>query len=106
MRCRLSMSIMVTTGRGATQGASFRDAAAIDNLRRVDTLIVSKMGTLTSASWLSDPVKGGTPEALAVLHAAGLRIVMATGDHALDRRRAAGHSVEVSLCRTQTALLF
>lgn len=106
MRCRLSMSIMVTTGRGATQGASFRDAAAIDNLRRVDTLIVSKMGTLTSASWLSDPVKGGTPEALAVLHAAGLRIVMATGDHALDRRRAAGHSVEVSLCGTQTALLF
>ncbi|HEX7852097.1 MAG TPA: hypothetical protein VF503_00190 [Sphingobium sp.] len=100
------MSIMVTTGRGATQGASFRDAAAIDNLRRVDTLIVSKMGTLTSASWLSDPVKGGTPEALAVLHVAGLRIVMATGDHALDRRRAAGHSVEVSLCRTQTALLF
>nr|WP_281283012.1 copper-translocating P-type ATPase [Verticiella sediminum] len=41
------MSIMVATGRGATQGVLFRDAAAIENLRRVDTLIVDKTGTLT-----------------------------------------------------------
>ncbi|PKO27946.1 MAG: copper-translocating P-type ATPase [Betaproteobacteria bacterium HGW-Betaproteobacteria-9] len=41
------MSIMVATGRGATQGVLFRDAAAIENLRKVDTLIVDKTGTLT-----------------------------------------------------------
>jgi len=41
------MSIMVATGRGATLGILFRDAAAIENLRRVDTLIVDKTGTLT-----------------------------------------------------------
>jgi Cu+-exporting ATPase len=41
------MSIMVATGKAATQGVLFRDAAAIENLRRVDTLIVDKMGTLT-----------------------------------------------------------
>jgi Cu+-exporting ATPase len=41
------MSIMVATGRAATQGVLFRDAAAIENLRRVDTLIVDKTGTLT-----------------------------------------------------------
>lgn len=41
------MSIMVATGRGATQGVLFRDAAAIENLRKVDTLIVNKTGTLT-----------------------------------------------------------
>ncbi|MFP5467580.1 MAG: copper-translocating P-type ATPase, partial [Gammaproteobacteria bacterium] len=41
------MSIMVATGRGATSGVLFRDAAAIENLRRVDTLIVDKTGTLT-----------------------------------------------------------
>ncbi|MDM0122734.1 copper-translocating P-type ATPase [Variovorax sp. J2L1-78] len=41
------MSIMVATGRGATQGILFRDAAAIENLRKVDTLIVDKTGTLT-----------------------------------------------------------
>lgn len=41
------MSIMVATGRGATSGVLFRDAAAIENLRRIDTLIVDKTGTLT-----------------------------------------------------------
>ena len=41
------MSIMVATGKAATQGVLFRDAAAIENFRRVDTLIVDKTGTLT-----------------------------------------------------------
>jgi len=41
------MSIMVATGRGATQGVLFRDAAAIERLREVDTLVVDKTGTLT-----------------------------------------------------------
>lgn len=41
------MSIMVATGQGATHGVLFRDAAAIENLRKVDTLIVDKTGTLT-----------------------------------------------------------
>jgi Cu+-exporting ATPase len=41
------MSIMVATGRGARSGVLFRDAAAIENLRKVDTLIVDKTGTLT-----------------------------------------------------------
>ena len=41
------MSIMVATGRGATHGILFRDAAAIENLRRIDTLIIDKTGTLT-----------------------------------------------------------
>jgi Cu+-exporting ATPase len=41
------MSIMVASGRGATQGVLFRDAAAIENLRKVDTLVIDKTGTLT-----------------------------------------------------------
>ncbi len=41
------MSIMVATGKGATNGVLFRDAAAVENLRKVDTLIVDKTGTLT-----------------------------------------------------------
>jgi Cu+-exporting ATPase len=41
------MSIMVASGKAATQGVLFRDAAAIENFRRVDTLIVDKTGTLT-----------------------------------------------------------
>ncbi|MYN18139.1 heavy metal translocating P-type ATPase [Rugamonas sp. FT107W] len=41
------MSIMVATGRAATGGVLFRDAAAIEKLRQVDTLIIDKTGTLT-----------------------------------------------------------
>ena len=41
------MSIMVATGKGAISGVLFRDAAAIENFRKVDTLIVDKTGTLT-----------------------------------------------------------
>ncbi|MBE0474143.1 heavy metal translocating P-type ATPase [Rhodoferax sp.] len=49
------MSIMVATGKGAAQGVLFRDAAAIENLRKVDTLIVDKTGTLTEGK----PTFGG-----------------------------------------------
>jgi Cu+-exporting ATPase len=41
------MSIMVATGKAATQGVLFRDAAAIEHMRRVTTFIVDKTGTLT-----------------------------------------------------------
>ena len=41
------MSVMVATGRAATQGVLFRDAGAIEKMREVDTLIVDKTGTLT-----------------------------------------------------------
>ena len=41
------MSIMVAMGRGATMGVLFRNAEAIEVLRKVDTLVVDKTGTLT-----------------------------------------------------------
>ena len=41
------MSIMVATGKGAQMGVLFRNAEAIEMLRRVDTLVVDKTGTLT-----------------------------------------------------------
>ena len=41
------MSIMVATGRGAVLGVLFKNAEAIEQLRKVDTLVVDKTGTLT-----------------------------------------------------------
>jgi len=41
------ISIMVATGRGATVGVLFRNAEAIEVLRKVDTVVVDKTGTLT-----------------------------------------------------------
>jgi Cu+-exporting ATPase len=56
------MSIMVGTGRAAHAGVLFRDAEAIEQFRRIDTLIVDKTGTLTE----------GRPAFRAVLPVAGL----------------------------------
>jgi Cu+-exporting ATPase len=42
------MSIMVATGRAAQAGVLFRDAEAVETLRRIDTLVVDKTGTLTA----------------------------------------------------------
>lgn len=50
------MSIMVATGKGATKGILFRDAAAIENLRKVNTLIIDKTGTLTEGKPIFDKV--------------------------------------------------
>jgi Cu+-exporting ATPase len=41
------MAIMVAAGKGASLGVLFRDAEAIETLRKVDTLVVDKTGTLT-----------------------------------------------------------
>jgi Cu+-exporting ATPase len=55
------MSIMVATGKGATAGVLFKNAEAIEVLRKVDTLVVDKTGTLTE----------GKPKLVAVVPAEG-----------------------------------
>jgi Cu+-exporting ATPase len=75
------MSIMVATGKAATQGILFRDAAAIERLREVDTLIVDKTGTLTEGhpAFVCAVAASGVTEKEVLRHA-GLRVIMATGD--------------------------
>ncbi len=41
------MSIMVGVGRGARAGVLIRDAAALERLEAIDTLVIDKTGTLT-----------------------------------------------------------
>ena len=55
------MSIMVAMGKGAQSGVLFKNAEAIDLLRKVDTLVVDKTGTLTE----------GKPKLVSVITAEG-----------------------------------
>jgi heavy metal translocating P-type ATPase len=41
------MSIMTGVGRGAREGVLIKDAAALEQLEKIDTLVVDKTGTLT-----------------------------------------------------------
>ncbi|HXN34189.1 MAG TPA: heavy metal translocating P-type ATPase [Polyangiaceae bacterium] len=56
------MSIMVATGKGATMGVLFRNAEAIETLRKVDTVVIDKTGTLTE----------GKPKLVSVVPAVGI----------------------------------
>ncbi|HQT71714.1 MAG TPA: heavy metal translocating P-type ATPase [Thiobacillus sp.] len=55
------VSIMVGTGRGAMMGVLFKNAEALEVMRKVDTLVVDKTGTLTE----------GHPELVSITPAAG-----------------------------------
>ena len=55
------VSIMVGTGRGAMMGVLFKNAEALEVMRKVDTLVVDKTGTLTE----------GHPELVSVTPAQG-----------------------------------
>ncbi len=55
------MSIMVAAGKGAQSGVLFKNAEAIEVLRKVDTLVVDKTGTLTE----------GKPKLVSVVTATG-----------------------------------
>jgi Cu+-exporting ATPase len=57
------MSVMVAMGRGASAGVLFKNAEAIETLRKVDTLIVDKTGTVTE----------GKPRLVAVVTFGGIK---------------------------------
>ena len=42
------VAIMVATGRGAGMGVLFKNAEALENLHRIDTVVLDKTGTLTT----------------------------------------------------------
>ncbi len=66
------MSIMVATGKGATMGVLFKNAEAIETLRKVDTVVVDKTGTLTEGKprlTSAVPARGAVAEELVRLAA-------------------------------------
>jgi Cu+-exporting ATPase len=55
------MAVMVGTGRGATAGVLIRNAAALELLEKVDTLVVDKTGTLTEGKPLLARIESQPP---------------------------------------------
>jgi Cu+-exporting ATPase len=68
------LSITVATGKGATMGVLFRNAEAIEVLRKVDVLVIDKTGTLTEGKprLVTVVPVGGTGETALLLAAGSL----------------------------------
>jgi Cu+-exporting ATPase len=78
------MSIMVGVGRGAVEGVLIKDAAALERLEKVTTIVVDKTGTLTEGkpSLRRVVAAAGFDEAAVLAHAAA---VEAASEHPLAR---------------------
>jgi Cu+-exporting ATPase len=78
------MSIMVGVGRGAQEGVLIKDAAALERLEKVTTIVVDKTGTLTEGkpSLRRVTAAGAFDEAAVLSHAAA---VEAASEHPLAR---------------------
>ncbi len=80
-------------GCGATNGVLVTSAKALEQARRIGTVVFDKTGTITRGvvdaaarlgqpSYEQDTVKEGSREAVAALRARGIRTVMLSGDKA------------------------
>lgn len=83
------MSIMVGVGRGAREGILIKDAAALEAMEKIDTLVVDKTGTLTEGkpSFQKVILAEGISEAEVLRLAAA---VQAASEHPLARAVVAG----------------
>ena len=67
------VAIMVGTGRGARMGVLFKNAAALENLHHVDTVVLDKTGTLTTGKpAVTDILPGDEDEYTLLMMAAAL----------------------------------
>ena len=87
------LSVTAALGLGATNGVLVTNAKALEQARRIGTVVFDKTGTITRGvadadagwnkpSYTQDTVKEGSVEAIAVLRAHGIRTVMLSGDKA------------------------
>ena len=70
------VAIMVGTGQGAKMGVLFKNAEALENLHRIDTIVLDKTGTLTV----------GRPEVTDVLHGDATEFVLLRTAIALEAK--------------------
>ncbi|GAB3684449.1 heavy metal translocating P-type ATPase [Salinisphaera aquimarina] len=68
---------------------SLADTADHRRSRGETVMIVAVDGTLAGLVAVADPVKSATPEAVRILHEAGLRLIMLTGDNEMTARAVA-----------------
>ena len=92
-------AIVAGIGNGASQGILIKDAASLQNARKIDTVVLDKTGTITVGSTIAedgtrtpDRVKTTTPPAIDTLKSMGVKPIMLTGDREDEALRIAAEA--------------
>ena len=73
-------ALMVGIGKAAEKNILIKDATALEELRKVDAMVVDKTGTITEPSETAERLKPYAREAMQELQSQGISIHMMSGD--------------------------
>ena len=73
-------ALMVGIGKAAEKNILIKDATALEQLRKVDAMVVDKTGTLTQPTDTDEQLKPHATEAIDLLHQLGIEVYMMSGD--------------------------
>ena len=73
-------ALMVGIGKAAEKNILIKDATALEEIRKVDALVIDKTGTLTIPNETGESLKPHAREAMETLKAQGIEVWMCSGD--------------------------
>ena len=82
-------ALMVGIGKAARQNILIKDATALEEIRKVDALVIDKTGTLTIPDETGETLKPHAREAMEALKTAGIAVYMCSGDQEARARQIA-----------------
>ena len=82
-------ALMVGIGKAAEKNILIKDATALEEIRKVDALVIDKTGTLTIPNETGETLKPYAREAMETLTAYGIIVYMCSGDQEARARQIA-----------------
>ena len=73
-------ALMVGIGKAAQKNILIKDATALEEIRKVDALVIDKTGTLTQPNEAGEQLKPHAREAMEALQHEGIEVYMCSGD--------------------------
>lgn len=95
-------ALMVGIGKAARHNILIKDATALEQMRRIDAMVVDKTGTITLPHNGDEQLKPHAREAMALLKQMGIDVYMMSGDKA---ERVAHWAAEAGISHYQSEVL-
>lgn len=93
-------ALMVGIGKAAEMGILIKDATALEELRRVNTMVVDKTGTITQPTDDAERLKPFAAEAMDELQRQGIEVYMMSGDRE-ERIATIAHAAHIAHYQSQ-----